>query len=165
MDWKGWLRTVLGISVLLGIADMLLPKGGTAKFCKLVLGLTLMLAVLQPISNLFSLNPVSVDLDWPGQGLSEPEINSIAARVQLAGARSALRADGGALATQIESLLLDETGLSDVKIEVYSGPGGPAALVLVEPFSQRLKEEVQKIMGTVLNLKAEQIEVRELAGR
>ncbi len=112
MDWKGWLRTVLGISVLLGIADMLLPKGGTAKFCKLVLGLTLMLAVLQPISNLFSLNPVSVDLDWPGQGLSEREINSIAARVQLAGgARSALRADGGgALATQIESLLLDETG-------------------------------------------------------
>ncbi len=90
MDWKGWLRTVLGISVLLGIADMLLPKGGTAKFCKLVLGLTLMLAVLQPISNLFSLNPVSVDLDWPGQGLSEREINSIAARVQLAGGQDRL---------------------------------------------------------------------------
>ncbi len=162
MNWKDWLRTLLGVSVLLGIAEMLLPPGSMAKFSRLVLGLTLMLAVLQPIGNLFSLNPVKADLYWTPGGISELEISSNAARVRLAGARSALRADDGILVAQVESLLLSETEITEVKIKVGTGYSGTAASVLIEPFNLRLKGQVQNMVSGILDLQAEQIDVREL---
>lgn len=162
MNWKDWLRMLLGVSVLLGIAEMLLPPGNMAKFSRLVLGLTLMLAVLQPISNLLSLNPVTVDLNWPNRGLSEPEIASTAARMQLAGAKSILRAEGGSLARQIEDLLLAETALTKARVEVGSGFSSTAATILIEPYNQQLQGEVQNIVSGILNLKTGQIDVREL---
>jgi len=40
---------------------MLLPQGNMAKFSKLVFGLVLILAVLEPVVNLVSLNPITIE--------------------------------------------------------------------------------------------------------
>ena len=48
MYWKQWLQTLLSLVVLLGVSELRSPWG-SCRFAKLVLGLCLMLAVLQPL--------------------------------------------------------------------------------------------------------------------
>ena len=76
MNWREWLRTLLGLSVLLGLAEMLLPQGNMAKFSKLVFGLVLILAVLEPVVNLVSLNPITIDASLSGTGF-EPKLTRL----------------------------------------------------------------------------------------
>lgn len=163
MDWRDWLRTVLSVSVLLGIAEMLLPPGNMAKFSKLVLGLVLMLAILQPISNLLNPNVLTAGLHWLDDvGLAEPNVNPTAAKMQLAGVESILGASGRGLAEQIEDLLLAETALTNTRVEVGLRFGNKVAIVMIEPYNQQLCTEVKNIVGAILSFDPEQIDVQEL---
>jgi stage III sporulation protein AF len=68
MYWREWLQSLLGLVVLLGVLEMLLPSGELAKYSKLVLGLALMLAFLQPLTILLNQDVRDLDLSWISEG-------------------------------------------------------------------------------------------------
>ena len=81
MYWKQWLQTLLSLVVLLGLLELLLPSGELAKYSKLVLGLSLMLAVLQPITLLFNEEFLGVDLAWLKETENIPDVHRLAERI------------------------------------------------------------------------------------
>ncbi|HBN95175.1 MAG TPA: hypothetical protein DDZ66_02655, partial [Firmicutes bacterium] len=106
MYWREWLQTLLSLVILLGIVEMLLPSGELAKYSKLVLGLALMLAILQPLTILLNQDLQNMDLTWISTISSEPQVQVLAERVQLAATTPFLKQDEVTFATQIETVLL-----------------------------------------------------------
>lgn len=157
MNWREWLRTLLGLSVLLGLAEMLLPQGNMAKFSKLVFGLVLILAVLEPVVNLVSLNPITIDASLSGTSF-EPEIDSAAARLRTARTKPLLSASS----REMEELLLNQVDLVSVQVEGGTGKGGTTVRVLIEPYDGQLENQVKSIVCGLLGLSPNQVEVHEL---
>ena len=85
---RSWLKTVTGLVIILGVLETLLPDAGGVKgFAKLVFGLALMAAILQPVLAL-------VSLDWavvapPETGVGQDNWLATAERLQAKGAAPA----------------------------------------------------------------------------
>lgn len=74
MYWRQWLQTLFSLAVLLAVLELLLPSGELAKFARLVLGLSLMLAVLEPVVLLVNEEMLGVDLTWLQGGEDAPDV-------------------------------------------------------------------------------------------
>ncbi|HBG01564.1 MAG TPA: hypothetical protein DDW87_08340 [Firmicutes bacterium] len=161
MYWKEWLQTLLSLVVLLGIVEMLLPSGELAKFSQLVLGLALLLAVLQPLTLMLNGDLQGVDLSWISGMSREPQVQVLAERIQLAAATPFLQQDEGALATQIEKVLLSLEQIEDVQVEIDSSKNNhPLVTVSVKPFAADLVEVVQQVVASMINVPVNEVLVK-----
>ncbi len=160
MYWKEWLQTLLGLVILLGVLEMLLPSGELAKFAKLVLGLALMLAILQPLIILLNQEMHSVDLSWISGSSSEPEIKMLAERVQLVAATPFLRQDEVKITTELEQVLQSLDGVEDVRVDLgSSGQRSRLIYVFLRPFTLESARMAGQIVASVLNIPQEQVSV------
>ena len=105
MYWKQWLQTLLSLVVLLGVSELLLPPGELARFAKLVLGLCLMLAVLQPLVLLVNQDLLGVDLAWLRGTDVAPEVELSAERLQWAGIQVLWQEHDQQFAAELEKAL------------------------------------------------------------
>lgn len=156
MYWKEWMQTILALVVLLGILEMLLPSGDLAKFAKLVLGLALMLAVLQPITLLFKADLGRFDVEWFGLNTREPEITVLAERVMEVASVPFLKHEEGLLITEIESVLKILENVEDVQVKIQSSSH---VQVFLRPFEPSTETKVRKVTAAILNLPEHQISV------
>ena len=164
MYWREWLQTLLSLVILLGIVEMLLPSGELAKFSKLVLGLALMLAVLQPLAILLNEDIQSMDLTWNSEMSPEPQVQVLAEKVQLAATTPFLKQDEIALAAQIETVLLGLEYVEDVKVHIQSpGQGNALIHVFLQPFTTISAETVGKMVASILNVPVNTISVKRWA--
>lgn len=158
MFLRDWLKTLLALTVLLGIVEMLLPPGDIGKFSKLVLGLVVMLAVLQPLT-LF-LQP---HLELPSLGLmklisSEEELVVLADELRLAGVKPFLEVENGGTLPQLEAVLLTLEQFENVQVRMEgSSPSNQRVVVKIDPKTPSLEGQVRKIVSGLLNLKEHQI--------
>ncbi len=161
MYWRQWLQTLLCLVILLGVVEMLLPSGELAKFSKLVLGLALMLALLQPLTILLNEDIQNLDLTWISEIAAEPQVQVLAERVQLAATMPFLKEDETALATQIEAVLLSLDYVEDVKVQIEStGQQGTIVHVFLQPFAMTSTEPVGNLVASMLNIPENQIAVK-----
>lgn len=162
MYWKEWLQTLLGLVVLLGILEMLLPPGDLAKFSKLVLGLVLMLAVLQPLTILLNRGLENPDLSWLNASAPEPQIQALAERLQKAAVSPFVHEEDGGVARQIEGMLLTIEQIQDVKVQIQSPERGESIiLVWLQPFELSIENRVRRIVAAILNVAEQQIRVEK----
>ncbi|MDI9484546.1 MAG: stage III sporulation protein AF [Bacillota bacterium] len=164
MYWKQWLQTLLTLAVLLGILEMLLPSGELAKYSKLVLGLALMLAVLEPVSILLNQDLTSFEISWQGSSTPEPNVNALASRVKLAAAAPFVSLDENSLEGQIEDALLGLDYVEAVRVEISdAGKNGALIHVFLQPFEAESAEQVGQIVASLLHFPSEQISVQRWA--
>ncbi|HHW73452.1 MAG TPA: hypothetical protein GX393_09535 [Firmicutes bacterium] len=160
MYWRQWLQTLFSLAVLLAVLELLLPSGELAKFARLVLGLSLMLAVLEPVVLLVNEEMLGVDLTWLQGGEDAPDVQQLAGTVQWAAVRPFWDEHTGSLAAQLEDAL---AGLGEVeKVEVRlpaSGEGAAMLEILIEPFQPRLRQEVVQLASALLNISPQHISV------
>ncbi len=160
MYWREWLQTLLSLVILLGIVEMLLPSGELAKYSKLVLGLALMLAILQPLTILLNQDLQNMDLTWISTISSEPQVQVLAERVQLAATTPFLKQDEVTFATQIETVLLGLEYVENVKVHIESTGQSDALIhIFLQPFGESRKKTVGEIVASMLHVPVNQISV------
>lgn len=161
MYWREWLKTLLGLTVLLGVLEMLLPPGDLGKFSKLVLGLALMLAVLQPLTILLNQNLETPDLQQLTTDYPAPDISVMAEKVQVAGTRPFLQYNDQSLNKQIEGLLLTMEQIEDVSVQVKNqGEEERTVTIRITPFEDEIQNRVRRAVAGILNLAEHQIWVQ-----
>ncbi|HKM43412.1 MAG TPA: stage III sporulation protein AF [Limnochordia bacterium] len=161
MYWKQWLQTLLGLVILLCVLEMLLPSGEMAKFSKLVLGLALMLAVLQPLSILLNQDLYYMDLAWQDALSSEPDVQRLAERVQLAATVPFLKNNEEAVEKQIEDILLSLDDIDHASVQILgAGQRDAPVHIWMRPFSTANAKVVRELVGSILNIPADQILVK-----
>lgn len=160
MYWKQWLKSLLSLVILLGVLEVLLPSGGLAKFSKLVLGLALMLAILQPLTLLLNQDVAHLDLSWFLQnGGSDVAVS--ANRVRWAAVKPFFEQDREDLTNQLEDVLLGLADVQETKIYFHSqSSSGGIIEVYLKPFNTPTKLQVEQIISTMLNLPVSQIKVQ-----
>lgn len=156
MYWKQWLQMLLSLVVLLGLLEILLPPGGTAKFVRLVMGLSLMLALLQPLTLLVLPELGSIDLGLFSGDAGGLNLEMLADRVRLAAARPLLQQGGGLVVEQVEQALLSTGEVQQVRIELTSG-SGPYLRVYLHPVQSR--DRAANLISTLLNLPLSEISI------
>lgn len=68
-----WIRRLAGLVLLLGFAELLLPPGETSRFARLVIGFSLLLSLLQPLTGLLQgWRGGTVSLELLGEPLLPP---------------------------------------------------------------------------------------------
>jgi len=158
--WKEWLQTLLGLVIILGMIEMLLPGGELAKFSKLVLGLALMLAVLQPLTILLNRDLQTLELSLDPTLSPEPAVAVLAQKVQVAATMPFLKRDESALAAQVEGVLMNLDYVEDVQVQIHSVDLGAGMIhVSFRPFSENAKASIERIVSSILNVPANQITV------
>lgn len=166
MYWRQWLQTLLSLAILLGILEMLLPSGELAKYAKLVLGLALMLAVLEPVTILLNLDIQSIDLSWQDGLSSEPDVEALAARVKLAAAAPFLMEEKVHLSAQLEGVLSGLEGVNAVWVEVSSAEEKSALIsIFLDPFEADLAGSIGQIAASLLHVPVNQISVQRWADK
>ncbi|NMB00928.1 MAG: hypothetical protein GX971_05325 [Firmicutes bacterium] len=162
MYWKQWLQTLLSLTILLGLLEMLLPSGGLAKFSKLVLGLTLMLAILQPI--ILILSPDTPLLEFTQlQQSSQPDFQVLADNLRSAAAWPFLEQDGSTMLAELEEALRQSPDIREIEISVQRrGQKSAVVQVLIEPFDAATALRVKQAISAMLNLPTGDIQVLRL---
>jgi len=162
--WRQWLKTLLALVILSGLAELILPGGGVNKFAKLVLGLVIMLAVLQPLQILFGPGWEIPALELPsGLERKAEDWANLAAAVQTAGARPFLAKGDPALAGQLEVLLLTLEQVDEARVSIkFSTDGIEGVLVELSTPNPTVWAKAKKITAGCLNIAENKITVAEL---
>ncbi len=159
MYWKQWLQTLLSLVVLLGVLELLLPAGELARFAKLVLGLSLMLAVLQPLTLLVDPELLGVDLAWLPETGSAPYVQDRAERLRLAAVRALLEEGGQELKAQLEKALAGIEAVQRVRVELPLENGAAPVRVFIDPWEPATRREAEQLVSALLNLPLQHIVV------
>ncbi len=130
-SWQSWLRLLIGLVLIIGLFDMLLPENDLKKLAKLVMGLVIMFAILQPINALLNFGwnganilsvtrPVSnLNQDWAQAGN----------RIYNAGTKPVLQPIATLINHQLEALLITNAMIVDAKIETEISESGSISQV------------------------------------
>jgi stage III sporulation protein AF len=160
MFWREWLTTLLGLTILLAIVEMILPPGDIGKFSRLVLGLVVLLAVLQPLITFLKLNPEIPSISTWVPAQIEQDALVLAEEMRLAGAKPLLEADSGGHIRQLEALLLTMDQIEDVQVEIRgSSFDHQMVLVKIDSITPDLELRVRKIVSGILNIGEHQVAV------
>ncbi len=123
--WRQWLRIITTLIILMGFFEMLIPENDLKKLTKLVMGLVIMLAILQPILAVVHWNwdpqfylsdtgATTTMIDWSSESL----------RIHSAGVKPVLHLVESSVTKQLESLLVLNEGIQDATIDLELGRDG-----------------------------------------
>ena len=163
MFWKEWLQILLALAILAGVGELLLPSGDLGRFSRLVLGLVLMLAVLQPLLFVLDRSWEGIELGWQKNPDWEREWQNLAAKIQAAGESPFLRnADQGAT-KQLETLLLTLEQVTEVVVGIEMASAKiNGVTVQLDSSDDGIKSKARKIAASFLNVREDLISVQEL---
>ncbi|NLJ80384.1 MAG: hypothetical protein GX335_05105 [Firmicutes bacterium] len=163
MVWKEWLRMLLALMIMVSLAEMLLPAGGLGKISKLVLGLVLILAVLQPFLTLIYRNWDGFELSFQPSLGREEEWRDLAEKVKTAGTKPFLKKGEWEGAGQIKALLLTLDQVNEVEVDLEAFLSSNAEVeIRIDTANPRLKSKARKIVANILNLPEESVLIQEI---
>src|SRR5690554_3929225 len=161
---RSWLKTITTLVVILGFLETILPESGGVKgFAKLVFGLVLMAAILQPILSL-------VNLEWalalsPGiSDSSQTDWLATAERLQTRGAQPVLAAVDESAAGQLEALVLTVQGVEEADVVIQASMGQIETVRVEVRGDESVGSRVQKIAAQYLGISPNQVDVKVIAG-
>ncbi|MCI9649009.1 stage III sporulation protein AF [Oscillibacter sp.] len=141
---REWLTSVVAVTLLLTVAQTLIPEGNIRKIAAFTGGLALLAALLQPVLRT-DLSRLELDLDAYGQAVEERRMELEAAREE----ELAL-----VIASQTEAYILDKAawlGLSlSVQVETETGAEGvplPWAAEIKGAWSEELAAYMERELG------------------
>lgn len=143
--WQQWLRTLAGLVLVIAFFDLLLPENNSKKLAKLIIGLVITAALLQPVLNL-------IDSGWDGTlftggigtagGFADYQWLSAGSKVQSAGMEPVKSWISSTAASQIEALLISSESIKDAQVAVTLADGGTVALVVVTVWPEPALEQL-----------------------
>lgn len=125
-EWREWIRTITGLVIMVGFLQMLLPENSMRSVAKLVMGLVLMLAILQPILSIIYWD---WDTQFPLELQEEPAISTAnlqkrSEAVIEAGSQPVVGSALSSASKQVEALALMVEGVKDANATVIVSPSG-----------------------------------------
>lgn len=159
-----WLRTLVGLVLIVALFDMLLLENDFKKMARLVMGLVIMLGVLQPVLALLNSNweswqlpsnffqeTASIDWDYRGESLRQ------------AGIAPVLKYATNSLEAQVEQLICSDNNIVDARISTLINIKGELQQVEVVIFlNENLSLElIDKIQADVLTNVANYLQISE----
>lgn len=166
IGWRSWLRMLIGLVLVIGLFDMLLPETDLKKLAKLVMGLVIMLAVLQPITAL-------LNVGWDGSisietTLYDDEIDwgKAGEMIYDAGSKPVLQFVTNQADHQMEALLIANTMVADAKITTHISEDGTitkvnAAITLCSSREHFPQEEIDGLEELTRNMIARYLQVSQ----
>ncbi len=114
----GWVRQIVVVGVLAGIAELALPRGSTRGYVRVVVGLLVMLTILEPVLGLMGNPVVWAQLgDWPQQvNISSTALSVDFDEVRERNDRLALDTYRTRLQNEIEAVVSRVEGLEVVRV-------------------------------------------------
>ncbi len=166
-----WLKGITALVIILGFLETILPESpGIRGTAKLVFGLVLMAAILQPILSLVNIDwAASLSLENAASSFSrgtsiQGDWEAVAARLQAKGAAPVLRAVDESAARQLEALLLTIQGVEQVEISLSTDQGAVEAVDVRVRGQNITGDRIQRIVSQYLDLPEEHITVTMEAG-
>ncbi|NLM39238.1 MAG: stage III sporulation protein AF [Firmicutes bacterium] len=167
-----WLKAITALVIILGFLETILPESaGLRGTAKLVFGIVLMAAVLQPVLEL-------VHLDWARSLSSGSALESVystsfyayddwestAARLQAKGAAPVLRAVDDSAGRQLEALIMTVQGVEQARVKLVSEQGVIEAVDVTVTGDGITGHKIQRIIAQYLDLPEERVAVNIEAG-
>lgn len=159
--WQEWLRLFIALVIIIGFFDMLLPANDIKKLGKLVAGLVLMLAVLQPVLAVVNLNWVN-HADYYVSLTPQKELGGDwqrdAERLSEAGLRPVLRVVEDSAKNQLEHLITNKSWVKEVDVRITLTNNGEIGTVNISAteineaqVSQQSAERVAELTKLVVD--------------
>ena len=158
--WKDWLKTLTALVILMVILETILPENELRKFAKLVLGLVLMTAVLQPILAVVYLNWDLGDWVVDGETVTGEAWQETAARLQSKGSEPVFRLLDQSLIHQVEAIVLGIHDVEHVKVQIVNTNGQLGEIVVnVDSRDEAVLMKIKRVVAHYLNMDEERITV------
>lgn len=163
--WQEWLRLLITLVIIIGFFEMLLPANDLKKLAKLVAGLVLMLAVLQPVLAIVNLNWVSSlqhDMESVVQSNSFQSWEDKAQQISEAGLRPVLRTIENNAETQLENYLKNSFQLPEATVRITLAADGTIRWVRINAYIADqivLAEERQQLLTKLRQAVADYLQV------
>jgi stage III sporulation protein AF len=158
--WKEWLKTITALVIVLGVLETILPDNELRKFAKLVLGLVLMTAVLQPLLTVVYLNWDLGDWEAEIERGSNEAWQGIASRLETKGSEPVFRSLDQSLVHQVEAIVLGMYDVEQVEVQLKkTGSELVEVVVSVDSPDGAILEKVKRVVAHYLNMDEETITV------
>ena len=158
--WKEWLKTITALVIVLGVLETILPDNELRKFAKLVLGLVLMTAVLQPLLTVVYLNWDLGDWEAEIERGSNEAWQGIASRLETKGSEPVFRSLDQSLVHQVEAIVLGMYDVEQVEVQLKkTGSELVEVVVSVDSPDGATLEKVKRVVAHYLNMDEETITV------
>jgi stage III sporulation protein AF len=148
-----WVRTLIMVVLFASFLELLLPNSSMQRFVRVIMGLLIMLAILNPVIDLFSSDWVSQPIaSIAAQTDSSGELKDIGKSVIHERDRLAEEIYTKELARQIQSVVLAIDGVEDAKVTIKldQSKAGQGALsnvtIYLKPGFSTDKKEVPKVI-------------------
>jgi len=118
---QDWIRTITALVIIIGFFEMLLPDDEMRKFTKLVMGLVIMLAVLQPVIALMNMTwDFSLHLQPALTSEEQPSWEERGNELHNIGSEPVLAVIEESASRHIETILLLLNGVEKVNVSIAS---------------------------------------------
>ena len=129
--WQQWLRMLAGLVLVIAFFDLLLPENDSKKLAKLIMGLVITAALIQPIMAIIASGwegaVFTVDTGIP-YGMPDYGLIHAGTDVQSAGMpREVL--DGQTAASQLEALLITNESIVNAQVDIALADDGSVSQV------------------------------------
>lgn len=165
-NWQEWLRLLIALVIIIGFFDMLLPANDIKKLAKLVAGLVLMLAVLQPVLAIVNLNWATSLQEFPNdvvQSSQQQSWTATAEQLSEAGLKPALSSIEASAQAQLTNYLTGNFQLESVNAGISLATDGTIRQVTITGSStdQLSLEEQQALLANLKQSVASYLQTSE----
>lgn len=141
---RGWLTSIVVVTLLLSVAQTLVPTGSIRRVASFVGGLILLVALLRPVLGA-DLERLRLDLDGYEQALQEAR-EELASAGEMELTERIEERTAAYISDKADALGLEVT----VRVEAVAGPDGvslPEKAELTGPYSQELADFMARELG------------------
>ena len=167
IEWRIWLRMLIGLVLVIGLFDMLLPDTDLKKIAKLVMGLAIMLAVLQPITAFLNVGWDESYISFETT-LNDEQIDWVKAGEMIynAGSKPVLQLVTSQADKQMEALLIANTMVADAKVTTQMGENGTitkvdAVIILSSSREHIPQKEIIRLEELTRNMIARYLQISQ----
>lgn len=132
--WQQWLRMLAGLVLVIAFFDLLLPENDSKKLAKLIMGLVITAALIQPIMAIIASGwegaVFTVDTGIP-YGMPDYGLIHAGTDVQSAGMEPLRFLIGQTAASQLEALLITNESIVNAQVDIALADDGSVSQVQV----------------------------------
>lgn len=131
-NWHSWISSLIGLILIIGFFDMLLPDNNMKKMAKLVIGLVILIAVIEPILAVLNFNWSNPSWVQVGTTLEFEVWQSAGTDLYHAGSKPVLQTVAKNAEHQVEALLIVNDAIGDARITISLNEAGAVTKVIAK---------------------------------
>ncbi|MDI9419812.1 MAG: stage III sporulation protein AF [Firmicutes bacterium] len=132
--WQQWVRMLAGLVLFTAFFDLLLPENDSKKLAKLIMGLVIVAAMLQPVLTMVASNWDSTIIALGTAGPSwtpNHDVTYPGAEIQFAGMEPMWPLISSSAAAQLEALLISSESIENAQVIITLAEDGSVSQVQV----------------------------------